>query len=56
MFNNACFSAKRAGDFHMFNYDPHTEDVSTFEEHYVPEVTKGAGVSDKLDPAQVRDI
>ncbi|CAD5227623.1 unnamed protein product [Bursaphelenchus xylophilus] len=43
--------AKRAGDFYMFNYDPHSEDVTTPEEQYVPEVL--GQPQGKLDPAQL---
>ncbi|CAD5221571.1 unnamed protein product [Bursaphelenchus okinawaensis] len=43
--------AKRAGDFYMFNYDPHTEDITCPEELYVPEVL--GEPRGKLDPAQL---
>lgn len=48
-------SAKRAGDYYMFEYDPRIEEDTTHpKEQYVPEVTPGAGEYDKLDPAQVQ--
>jgi hypothetical protein len=48
-----CSSAKRAGDYYMFDYDPETDELVKPVESFVPEVTPGAGDFDKLDPAQV---
>ncbi|KAI6200835.1 Piezo-type mechanosensitive ion channel component [Aphelenchoides besseyi] len=45
--------AKRAGDYYMFKYGPHTEDISIPQESYVTEVLPGGSGYDRLDPAQL---
>uniref|UniRef100_A0A914C7C0 Piezo-type mechanosensitive ion channel component n=1 Tax=Acrobeloides nanus TaxID=290746 RepID=A0A914C7C0_9BILA len=45
--------AKRAGDYYMFDYDPHDDNLGRPVESFVPEVTPGAGDFDKLDPIQL---
>lgn len=47
------FSAKRAGDYYMFEYDPSEDALDEPVETFVPEVTPGASDFNKLDPAQV---
>ncbi|VDO34308.1 unnamed protein product, partial [Onchocerca flexuosa] len=47
------FSAKRAGDYYMFEYDPSEDALDKPVETFVPEVTPGASDFNKLDPAQV---
>lgn len=47
------FSAKRAGDYYMFEYDPSEDVLDESVETFVPEVTPGASDFKKLDPAQV---
>ncbi|VDL69571.1 unnamed protein product [Nippostrongylus brasiliensis] len=46
-------SAKRAGDYYMFDYDPSTDDLVKPVESFVPEVTPGATEFAKLDPGQL---
>ncbi|KAK6046578.1 hypothetical protein COOONC_15917 [Cooperia oncophora] len=48
-----CKSAKRAGDYYMFDYDPSTDELVKPVESFVPEVTPGATNFDKLDPGQI---
>ncbi|RCN44916.1 hypothetical protein ANCCAN_09112 [Ancylostoma caninum] len=47
------FSAKRAGDYYMFDYDPSTDELVKPVESFVPEVTPGATKFEKLDPGQL---
>ncbi|OZC09943.1 hypothetical protein X798_03049 [Onchocerca flexuosa] len=47
------FSAKRAGDYYMFEYDPSEDALDKPVETFVPEVTPGASDFNKLDPAQL---
>ncbi|VBB29694.1 unnamed protein product [Acanthocheilonema viteae] len=46
-------SAKRAGDYYMFEYDPSEDALDESVETFVPEVTPGASDFNKLDPAQL---
>lgn len=46
-------SAKRAGDYYMFDYDPTMDKLVEPVESFVPEVTPGASDFNQLDPAQV---
>lgn len=48
------FSAKRAGDYYMFEYNPATDELVQPVESFIPEPTPGATRFDKLDPTQVR--
>lgn len=50
---NLLISAKRAGDYYMFDYDPSTDELVEPIESFVPEVDPEATQFDKLDPGQV---
>lgn len=52
-FLDLIFSAKRAGDYYMFEYDPSEDSLDKPVETFVPEVTPGASDFNKLDPTQV---
>uniref|UniRef100_A0A915PYM3 Piezo-type mechanosensitive ion channel component n=1 Tax=Setaria digitata TaxID=48799 RepID=A0A915PYM3_9BILA len=51
--SNHQISAKRAGDYYMFEYDPLEDTLDESVGTFVPEVTPGASEFNKLDPAQL---